>query len=313
MTDKAAAKARARLSTSSCLNGAAESDLVIEAVFEDLAIEKSVFAQIKEVAALATLLATNTSALKVADIGSELAHPERLCGVHCFSPAEVNPIVEVIRTQQTSPDTFAAVLPFIAQRKKEAIECKDHTGFALNRFFCPYTNEAARCLDDGLRTPLQTDEVAKQLFGVPVGPFFVMNIVKPRINLAAVQSLASLCPFYTPAQSLKDCGEADESWVLTKSETPLTATAQTEISNRLKGAVFLAVQEELNEEIARPEAIDLGAQKASAFAKGPIEMMSELGSREVGRLVELAQQSDVWKSWQIRRQSVHLYVARRLV
>ena len=293
MTGDATAEAEARLTCSTDLAEAAGSDLVVEAVFEDLAIKQSVFREIERAVATTTILATNTSALKVAEIGSKMALPERLCGMHYFSPAEVNPIVEVIKAENTAPETVAAVLPFLSQCKKEAIECKDHSGFALNRFFCPYTNEAARCLDDGLGTPAQIDEVAKKVFGVPIGPFFVMNIVKPRINLAAVQGLAALGPFYAPAQSLKTCGEADESWDLTDDAQALTTTAQTEIGDRLKGAVFLAVREELDENIARPEAIDIGARKAFAFAKGPVEMMSELWSREVDRLVDLAQQLDV--------------------
>ncbi|MFV1602731.1 MULTISPECIES: 3-hydroxyacyl-CoA dehydrogenase family protein [unclassified Phaeobacter] len=292
MTEKAASAALGRLATSTALQEAAGSDLVIEAVFEDLDVKQSVFAEIEQAVAPTTFLATNTSALKVADIGSEMAHPERLCGMHYFSPAEVNPVVEVIRAEYTVPDTVAAVLPFLTQCKKEAIKCKDHHGFALNRFFCPYTNEAARCLDDGLGSPAQIDAVAKEVFGVPVGPFFVMNIVKPRINLAAVRSLASLGPFYAPAVSLQRCGDGDQYWDLSDCGTPLSETACRQISDRLKGAVFLAVQEELNEEIAEPEAIDLGARKAFAFAKGPVEMMRTLDEHALKRLFDLVRRSD---------------------
>ncbi|MFV1566719.1 MULTISPECIES: 3-hydroxyacyl-CoA dehydrogenase family protein, partial [unclassified Phaeobacter] len=105
MTEKAASAALGRLATSTALQEAAGSDLVIEAVFEDLDVKQSVFAEIEQAVAPTTFLATNTSALKVADIGSEMAHPERLCGMHYFSPAEVNPVVEVIRAEYTVPDT----------------------------------------------------------------------------------------------------------------------------------------------------------------------------------------------------------------
>ena len=127
------------------------------------------------------------------------------------------------------------------------------------------------------------------MFGVPIGPFFVMNIVKPRINLAAVQSLSALGPFYAPASSLTKCSTEDDSRDLSETAAPLTAEAHRDIADRLKGAVFLAVREELAENIANPEATDLGARKAFAFARGLVEMMSDIAESEVERLVAQVQ------------------------
>ena len=285
-TEAAAALGRCRFSTK--MDSAANSDLVIEAVFEDLAVKRSVFGTLETVVGLKTHLATNTSALKVGDIGARLIRPERLCGLHYFSPAEVNPVVEVVRTDTTGEETIDAVLSFLRTCRKQSIECLDRSGFALNRFFCPYTNEAARCYDDRLGTPAQIDEVARDVFGVAIGPFAVMNIVKPRINLAAVRNLAPLGSFYWPAGSLETTGDADNDWDLTGG-TGIDVRARTLIGDRLKGAVFLAVLEELAEQVAAPEAIDMGARKAFTFTKGPVEMMREEGEAKVKHLVRLVQ------------------------
>jgi len=273
------------LQFSTDFSAASDADLVIEAVFEDLEIKKSVFSQLEQVISRTCHLATNTSALKVSEIASALVYPDRFCGLHYFSPAEVNPVVEVVRSDVTQDSTVTAALSFLDTCRKIPIECKDRSGFALNRFFCPYTNEAARCVDDGLGSPAQIDDVAKQVLGVPVGPFFVMNIVKPRINLAAVRNLAHLGPFYEPAHSLSATGDADENWEISDAPSPLGASERQAIADRLQGAIFFAVKQELDEEVASAGAIDLGACRAFAFAKGPVEMMRDLGADAVNTLI----------------------------
>lgn len=271
---------------------AGDADLVIEAVFEDLATKKSVFSQLEQVISRTCHLATNTSALKVSEIASALVHPDRFCGLHYFSPAEINPVVEVVRSDRTNENIVAAALAFLQTCRKIPIECKDQSGFALNRFFCPYTNEAARCIDDGLGSPAQIDDVAKQVFGVPIGPFFVMNIVKPRINLAAVRNLAHLGSFYRPAKSLSAIGDANESWEISDVPSTLDARDSQTIADRLQGAIFFAVKQELDEGVATAEAIDLGACRAFAFAKGPVEMMQTLGKDTVNKMIASVESKD---------------------
>lgn len=289
MSEADALAAINRLQVSTSMETASDADLIIEAVFEDLDVKRKVFASLEDIVSSDSYLATNTSALKVGEIAAELRFPGRFCGIHYFSPAEVNPIAEVIRGEKTTEETMAAVMPFLETCRKQPIECLDRSGFALNRFFCPYTNEAVRCLDQGFGTKTQIDEVAKDVFGVTVGPFFVMNIVKPRINLAAVRNLVPLGPFYEPARGLVQCGDADDSWILEPDNPPLSIEMHSRIADRLKAAVFFAVLEELNEDVATSAAIDLGAKKAFTFAKGPTEMMREAGSSEVARLIEQVQ------------------------
>jgi 3-hydroxybutyryl-CoA dehydrogenase len=289
LTSLEADAAISRLSLSSSLIDAAGSGLVIEAVFENLEVKRQVFVDLERVIDHTTILATNTSALSVRDIGSGLNHPTRLCGLHYFSPAEVNPVVEVISSALSDEKIVKKILNFALSCGKTPILCRDRSGFALNRFFCPYTNEAVRCMDEGKGTPAQIDHIAKETFGLAVGPFFVMNIIKPKINLAAIRNLAHLDPFYEPAASMVSYGDAGKSWNLTEQAEILKPKVARVISDRLKGAVFFAVLQALVEKVATPCDIDIGAQKAFTFTIGPCKMMVECGEAEVGRLVELVQ------------------------
>jgi len=285
MTADESSEANARLGLSTDIASAENADLVIEAVFEDLQVKRNVFERLEQLTSPQCILATNTSALKVSDIAETVQTRERLCGIHYFSPAEVNPVVELVSSVATTSQTISAAREFLARCGKTAIVCKDHSGFALNRFFCPYTNEAARCIDDGLGSPAQIDVVARDIFGVPVGPFYVMNIVKPRINLAAVRNLAHLGPFYAPAESLTKVGDADDAWDIDADPAPLSKHEVDVVALRLQGAIYRAVNEEIEEGVASPDDIDIGACRAFAFAVGPVQMMREAGDDKVSQAI----------------------------
>ncbi len=287
MDEVSAKTAQARFNLSQDIKGLAPADLVIEAVFEDLTVKREVFAQLEGLVSADCILATNTSALKVGDIAEALSNRARFCGLHYFSPAEINPVVEVIRGAETSEATVAAILPMLAACRKRAIPCKDQSGFALNRFFCPYSNEAVRCLEEGLGTQSQIDAVAMATLGLAIGPFAVMNIVKPSINLAAVRNLSPLGEFYAPAAEFIRVGEAQMLWEIQESPA-LDANQSAAIADRLRGAIFFAVLDEISEGVAAAADIDMGAQMAFTFAKGPAQMMRELGETEVTRLITLA-------------------------
>ncbi|WP_119166198.1 3-hydroxyacyl-CoA dehydrogenase family protein [Algihabitans albus] len=276
--------AQARVATSGALQDLAEADLLIEAVFEDFDLKARTLEALSPVARPDALIATNTSCLKVSDLAQHVAAPERFLGLHYFSPAQINPLVEVVRGDATGDATIAEALAFCEATGKKPLLCKDHFGFAVNRFFCPYTNEASRCVDDGLGTPVQIDRVAQEALGVAAGPFFVQNIIKPRINLHAVRNLKPLGPFYAPADYLTKAGEAEESFDLGTDPGP-DPTRDRPIAERLLGATFLPVLEELDEDVAGPGDIDMGAEVALRFGRQPCELMDSLGRAEVERLV----------------------------
>jgi 3-hydroxybutyryl-CoA dehydrogenase len=285
LTTTEAACAAKRLTTTERNSALEGCDLVIEAVFENLDLKQRIFTELEAIVAPGTILASNTSCLRLADIAAELVHKDRFCGMHYFSPAEINPVVELIEGPGTSPEALSAVASFLKATGKEAIACKDQNGFALNRFFCPYTNEAVRLLDEGIATTGQIDAVAKATFGLALGPFAVMNIVGTATNLNAVRNLEPLGPFYTAAKGLIAKGTENASWEIEKEPQGLDTAISKIIADRLTGAILLPVLEELEEHVARLEDIDKGAAMAFRFQKTPGKLLDELGKENVQGLI----------------------------
>lgn len=287
MDAAAADAALARITGASSLADLADRELVIEAVFEDFDLKAKVFAELGGVVPADCVVATNTSCLKVSELAEHVTAPERFLGLHYFSPAQVNPIVEVVRGERTAPATFDAAMDFCRATGKQPLPCRDQYGFAINRFFCPYTNEAVRALDDGLGTTAEIDEVAKEVLGAAGGPFLVMNLIKPRVNLHAIQNLAPLGDFYAPAESMKRVGEAGEDWEIGEAGE-IERDRFGAIADRLRRGVFLPALQELDEDVADPAVIDLGAREALKLENPPCALMDELGREEVARIIRPA-------------------------
>ncbi len=272
-----------RLSGSEDLQALGESALIVEAVFEDFDLKAGLLEALSSVVSEEVLVATNTSCLRVSDLAKHLKNPERFLGLHYFSPAQINPLVEVVRGEVTADATYASALEFVKATGKKPLACKDSYGFAVNRFFCPYTNEAARLVGEGLATTAQVDRVAKATLGVPAGPFFVQNIIKPRINLHAIRNLAPLGDFYAPAPYLVSVGESEASFEIAEDDAG-HADNDGLVADRLRGATFLPILEVLAEEVAGAGDIDMGAQQALRFS-GPCAQMDALGRHETERLI----------------------------
>lgn len=283
---EAARAAMVRLETATEPAAAAEADLVIEAVYEDLAVKQELLERLAPHLPPEAVVATNTSALRIADLAPSVARPERFLGLHYFSPAEVNPLVEVVRGPATAPATVERALDFVGRTGKTALICRDAPGFVVNRFFCPYTNEAARCLEDGLGRPAAIDRIARDAFGLALGPFAVMNIIKPRINLHAIRNLAPLGDFYRPAAAMVRVGEAGEIWPLDEDDSAAPAADEEAVAARLKAGLFLPVLEAIGEAVAEPAAFDTGARLALRFGAPPVAMMRDLGRARVVALLE---------------------------
>ncbi|MBF4569215.1 enoyl-CoA hydratase/isomerase family protein [Plantibacter sp. VKM Ac-2880] len=153
----------------------ADCDWVIEAVFEEVGVKQSVFAEVEQYVSEQTVLATNTSSLSVEEIGAKLAHPERLVGFHFFNPVAVMPLLEVVRTPQTDDETLATAFATAAKLKKSAILTADAPGFIVNRLLAKVMGEAAHALDAG--TPVLTVERAFAPIGLPMTPFQLIDLV----------------------------------------------------------------------------------------------------------------------------------------
>ncbi|WP_156762251.1 3-hydroxyacyl-CoA dehydrogenase NAD-binding domain-containing protein [Microbacterium karelineae] len=170
----------------------ADCDFVIEAVFEETSVKQDVFREIEQHIADDAILATNTSSLSVEEIGSVLAHPERLVGFHFFNPVAVMPLIEIVRTPHTSDAALSTAFVTAKALKKNAIGSADAPGFIVNRLLAKVMGEAIRAVDEGAEV---TDvEAAFAPLGLPMGPFELIDLVGWKVAAHVQDTMARHFP-----------------------------------------------------------------------------------------------------------------------
>ena len=158
----------------------ADCDWVIEAVFEELGVKQDVFADVEQYISPEAVLATNTSSLSVEQIGAKLAHPERLVGFHFFNPVAVMPLIEVVKTPHTDEATLSTAMVTAAKLYKNAVITTDTPGFVVNRVLAKVLGEAMNAVDTG--TPFEVVDEAVRPFGLPMGPFELLELVGLKVG-----------------------------------------------------------------------------------------------------------------------------------
>ena len=175
ITKSEAERLRALISGSDRYVGFHSCELVIEAVFEDLDVKRQVLKEVEEVTGPKTIFATNTSTIPISQIGANATRPGQVIGMHFFSPVDKMPLLEIIPTDRSTPETIATAVAFGRRMGKKVVVVKDHPGFWVNRILTPYLNEAGRLLSEG--TPIdQLDRVLLKT-GFPVGPVALLDEV----------------------------------------------------------------------------------------------------------------------------------------
>ncbi|MDB5887540.1 MAG: alpha-subunit of fatty acid oxidation complex, partial [Rhodocyclales bacterium] len=168
-------------------SGVAQADVIIEAIFENLDAKHALFRDLEARAKPDAILATNTSSLKLEDIGSVLTRPERLVGIHFFNPVAQMPLVEVVEGEHTDAAVFARAQAFVRQLDKLPLPVKSAPGFLVNAVLGPYLLEAIRCVDEG-HSP-ETVDAAMVRFGMPMGPIELADTVGLDIAMATGKAL----------------------------------------------------------------------------------------------------------------------------
>jgi 3-hydroxyacyl-CoA dehydrogenase / enoyl-CoA hydratase / 3-hydroxybutyryl-CoA epimerase len=163
----------ALLSGSADYSGFNRADLVIEAVFEDLETKRKVLAEVEARVRPDTIFATNTSTIPIHHIAEHARRPERVLGMHFFSPVERMPLLEVIPSPATSPDTIVTAVRFGRRMGKTVVVVADRPGFWVNRILSPYLNEAGHLLQEG--APIEIIDQTMTAFGFPVGPVALLD------------------------------------------------------------------------------------------------------------------------------------------
>lgn len=159
------------------LSALADCDIVIEAVVEDLAVKNDIWRDLDRRCRPEVIFASNTSSLTIADMAAATSRPGRLIGLHFFNPVPVMKLVEVVRTIGTDPHVIDEALEFVRALGKAPVECRDRSGFVVNRLLVPYLMDAIRALEHGIGTMEDIDKAMRLGAGHPMGPFTLCDLV----------------------------------------------------------------------------------------------------------------------------------------
>lgn len=163
--------------------------MVIEAIIENLDVKHKVFAELESIVSKDCILASNTSSLSIASIGSVLKNADRLIGIHFFNPAPLMPLVEIIPAVQTSQETLETSKELIAKWKKVGVVCKDTPGFIVNRVARPFYGEALKIYEEGVADFATIDWAMTHFGGFKMGPFTLMDYIGNDVNYAVTESV----------------------------------------------------------------------------------------------------------------------------
>jgi 3-hydroxybutyryl-CoA dehydrogenase len=285
---------------------AEESDMVIEAALEDLALKQTIFRALGASARPNALLATNTSALSVTDIAEPSGIPDRVLGLHFFNPAPVMPLVEVVAGGSTSAETIEAATRFAEALGKTVVVCRDAPGFIVNRVNRPFTLEALRMVE-ATEASIEAIDAAIADAGYPMGPFALIDLVGVDVNLAVAEALWSAfegAPRFTPSpiqRSLVELGRlgrktgegfyryhhgspagpAEGLAEAGVAEPAAASLAPEEIVSRIELAIINEAYHAAGEGVAEPSDIDRAMKLGANHPYGPFERAGQLGLREV--------------------------------
>lgn len=278
-------------------------EMVIEAIVENLEVKHKVFAQLETVVSSSCILASNTSSLSIASIGSVLKKSERIIGIHFFNPAPLMPLVEIIPSVQTSSETLNTVKTLIDSWKKIGCICKDTPGFIVNRVARPFYGEALRIYEEGIADFATIDWAMTHFGGFRMGPFTLMDYIGNDVNYAVTESVFTSFyydPRFKPSFTQKRHAEAGflgrksgRGYYNYAENTEMPQACQDEnlgkyIFNRIISMLINEAYDALFMNVASREDIDLAMKNGVNYPKGLFQWADEIGLENVlNQLTEL--------------------------
>lgn len=261
-------------------------DLVVEAIFENLEAKKDLFRSLGEIVSGDCIVATNTSSFSVTELAANIVHPERFIGLHFFYHAAKNRLVEIIPGEKTNTETVAAARLFSVLAGKDAIDCKDSYGFAVNRFFVPWLNESVKLLQEGVAAMEEIDFVCRKVFGIGMGPFALMNATGIPIAYHAEKTMEGFGKLYEVAAALRIQAESGNPWKIEAEPLETIDPAREKIiSDRMLGLVFYVCSQILEERVSSALHLNRGARIGLRWNNGPVDLMKTAGEEKVNSLV----------------------------
>jgi len=288
------------------LNKVKKSELVIEAIIEDLKIKQEVFSRIEELVTPECILASNTSSLSIASIASACKISSRVIGMHFFNPANLMPLVEITPSVQTSKDTIEETKETLLGMGKTIVLAKDTPGFIVNRVARPFYGESLRIYEEGIANFETIDWALKEIGGFKMGPFELMDYIGNDINYTVTKTVFKefyYDPRYKPSFTQKRLMEAGYLGRKSgKGYYDYTNEISKEINQNRKLAkniVLRVLSMLINEaadalflKIASKEDIDLAMTKGVNYPKGLLKWADEIGIPNILKILE-----DLYKNY----------------
>ena len=285
-----------RMTFSPDVSGFAGSGLVIEAIVEKIEAKHSVFQAIENVVDDHCILASNTSSLSIASIGSVLKNSSRIIGIHFFNPAPLMPLVEIIPSVQTTDEVLQKAKSIIDSWKKVTVVCKDTPGFIVNRVARPFYGEALRIYEEGVADFATIDWAMTEIGGFKMGPFTLMDYIGNDINYTVTETVFAAFyydPRFKPSFTQKRHMEAG--FYGRKSGRGFYSYAEgamipepnkdeklgKEIVNRVLAMLINEAYDALFLNVASREDIDLAMTKGVNYPKGLLAWSEEIGLKNV--------------------------------
>jgi len=270
-----------------------EAVLVIEAIVENLAVKHQVFTQLEQVVSPTCILASNTSSLSIASIGSCLQDPSRFLGIHFFNPATLMPLVEVIPGVATSSENTQHIEELITSWHKTVVVCKDTPGFIVNRVARPFYGEALRIYEEGLADFATIDWAMTTIGGFKMGPFTLMDYIGNDINYTVTETVFAAFyydPRFKPSFTQKRHMEAGflgrksgrgfynyQEGSVAPAPNRDEALGQ-QIFERILVLLINEAADAVFMQVASPTAVDLAMTKGVNYPKGLLAWADELGA-----------------------------------
>ena len=166
-----------RLKGTTTLDELADCDIIIEAIVENIEVKRAAYAELDRIVKKEAIFSSNTSSLTITELSMATARPSQFVGLHFFNPVPLMKLVEVVRTILTSDEAFDRAFTFVQSLGKEAIACRDNSGFVVNRLLVPYLLDAIRGYEEGIGSVEDIDKGMQLGCGYPMGPFTLLDFV----------------------------------------------------------------------------------------------------------------------------------------
>ncbi|MFA7274860.1 MAG: 3-hydroxyacyl-CoA dehydrogenase NAD-binding domain-containing protein [Crocinitomicaceae bacterium] len=270
--------------------------LVIEAIVEKLEVKHQVFAKMETIVSNECILASNTSSLSIASIGSSLKNAERIIGIHFFNPAPLMPLVEIIPAVQTSEASLKMAKSLIDGWGKTTVVCKDTPGFIVNRVARPFYGEALRIYEEGIADFATIDWAMTEIGGFKMGPFTLMDYIGNDVNYAVTESVFAAF-YYDPRfkPSFTQRRHAEAGFFGRKSGRGFFNYAESAIQpepmkdevlgqkivDRILSMLINEAFDAVFMQVASPEDVDKAMTKGVNYPKGLLAWADEIGLEKV--------------------------------